>query len=96
MVSPDSEPSPEQTRLQDKFEQLFLEVQAESMRLFASELLVALYESGFDLAQLLYGLVDCLSSQNANEQLIQYLESAAQCAYLPDAKFHRGSDGENS
>ena len=90
MVSPDSEPSPDETpeltRLQNQFEELFLEVQAESMRLFASELVVALYESGFDLAQLLYGLVDCLSSQNANEQLIQYLESAAQCAYLPDGK----------
>ncbi len=75
--------SPEPNRLRNQFEELFLELQGECMRLFASELLLSLYESGFDLGQLLYGMVDSLRSQSANEQLIRHLEAAAQYADLP-------------
>jgi hypothetical protein len=74
----------EPTRLQNQFEELFLELQAESMRIFASELLSGLYDSGFSFTQLLYGLVDHFRSTNANEQLVHHLEQAAQHADVPD------------
>jgi hypothetical protein len=69
---------PEPNRLRNQFDDLFLELQAQSMNLFVPELMAALYDSGFDLSQLLYSLVDHLRSTKANEQLIYHLEQAAQ------------------
>ncbi len=73
----------ENSCLRNQFEELLLEAQRQCMSLFASELLLSLEDSSFDLTQFLYGLADALKSQNGNEELIRHLESAAQCAGLP-------------
>jgi hypothetical protein len=78
----------ENSCLRNQFEELLLEAQRQCMSLFASELLLALQDSNFDLADFLSGLVDALRSQNGNEELIRHLEAAAQHSDLPTDQLH--------
>jgi hypothetical protein len=87
---------PEPNRLRNQFDDLFLELQAQSMNLFVPELMAALYDSGFDRTQFLYSLVDHLRSTKANEQLIYHLEQAAQSVDLPNQEGEHGTDTETN